>query len=1151
MFPERFDKIIQFLSNGQTATYVKGAGLQGITYLRNGETYVFISANDDDHIVCDGVVATTAAPPTTTPTPIVGATQLGADIDGEDHSDESGYSVSLSSDGSRIAIGAIGNNEHGFSHSGHVRIYDWSGSAWTQVGADIDGSGESGHSVSLSGDGSRVAIGEPRYFSDRGRAVIYSWNGVAWTQVGSPINGQYSDDQAGYSVSLSSDGTKVAIGSIGNNSDTGKVRIYSWTGSAWSQLGADIRGEDNVDKSGWSVSLSSDGSRVAIGAPHNDRVSTPTNTNSNYGHVRIYDWSGSSWTQVGDDIDGESMHDNSGHSVSLSGDGSRVAIGAPANSNDDGGYRSGHVRVYEWSGSAWTQIGSDIDGEASSDNSGWSVSLSSDGSRIAIGARYNGGAGGQAGHVRIYDWLGADWSQVGDDIDGEDNADRSGWSVSLSSDGGRVAIGAPYNDFIYYNNSSTDSGHVRVYQLGSISNTTTTPPPPTLTFRNIVGDNGCNGSISEFPKCIPCTPTSSSHVVKTKEEDGVITFKVLVNIANPNTSELQYIWEYKSYTTECVGLDWTRFGTSNSSANQYGVTTVPTVDFNYNCVAGQSLRIEVRCTALMGWEDTRTISNSYYYKCDNELDTSEMIDKFDLLVSTPENESEASPRGFTTISRGFVLDNKQYNSETEQCEYEERLESGSYYYLNEPSDRLGDRNLLQLPFSESTKEAIRQIGKVTWFIRRPSEASVSLIDDDPPHSTVNQATNFANVPTGDSSISATTTFKTLASYHAGDDPTTLNLSSISFASFNTGVYEIKAKVELGTETYYSKAVPVFSTNYNNRGLVSLGDRSWQKYCVERAYSSSSVYAPRVTADIAVIVTFLNNSNYQHIAQNIHRAPPNQDRQSYGSFEHLFPISQVYVDGQYVSRNHLKVLYSTRNKNDSDGRAKYGIQDMETSTPSDVFINPVYLATLAWGFYDPQNPICAFGRYYPHNSIKPWNDGVIPALSSSKYNVNATDPYPAQISSLTTNTNGKPTLVINLKKVQIAGSSYLDDNIVVFPTIEHSNDGGANWWNTSYVQSVVKKNDHWQSTVFNTYSSSDSSRGWHSGTILRYTPTGFAGVLGGAYDRDMDIMGAYSGIAKRQLTEPRVPLNYIFGNTNLTAQRGGIRVSPFSQTYSIP
>ena len=29
-----------------------------------------------------------------------------------------------------------------------------------------------------------------------------------------------------------------------------------------------------------------------------------------------------------------------------------------------------------------------------------------------------------------------------------------------------------------------------------------------------------DGSISEFPKCIPCTPTSSSHVVKTKEEDG-------------------------------------------------------------------------------------------------------------------------------------------------------------------------------------------------------------------------------------------------------------------------------------------------------------------------------------------------------------------------------------------------------------------------------------------------------------------------------------------------------------------------------------------------------------------------------------------------------------------------------------------------------
>jgi hypothetical protein len=38
-----------------------------------------------------------------------------------------------------------------------------------------------------------------------------------------------------------------------------------------------------------------------------------------------------------------------------------------------------------------TQLGTDIDGEATNDESGSSVSLSADGSTVAIGAPYNGG----------------------------------------------------------------------------------------------------------------------------------------------------------------------------------------------------------------------------------------------------------------------------------------------------------------------------------------------------------------------------------------------------------------------------------------------------------------------------------------------------------------------------------------------------------------------------------------------------------------------------------------------------------------------------------------------------------------------------------------------------------------------------------------
>jgi len=221
------------------------------------------------------------------------------------------------------------------------------------------------------------------------------------------------------------------------------------------QIGADIDGEAAGDSSGWSVSLSDDGSIVAIGASNND------GNGSDSGHVRIYQYDGANWIQLGQDIDGEAVNDCSGNSVSLSDDGSIVAIGALR--NDGNGPDSGHVRVYQNSGGTWTQIGADIDGEAASDWSSWSVSLSDDGSIVAIGAQGNDGNGTFSGHVRIYQNSGFTWTQIGADIDGEAAGDFSGYSVSLSSAGSIVAIGARFND-----GNGSNSGHVRVFDLSSV-----------------------------------------------------------------------------------------------------------------------------------------------------------------------------------------------------------------------------------------------------------------------------------------------------------------------------------------------------------------------------------------------------------------------------------------------------------------------------------------------------------------------------------------------------------------------------------------------------------------------------------------------------------------------------------------------------------
>ena len=328
--------------------------------------------------------------------------QLGQDIDGEAAEDFSGRDVSISADGSTVAIGAISNDGNG-SDSGHVRIYQWSGGTWQQLGADIDGEAAgdaSGYAVSISADGSTVAIGansNDGNGSNSGHVRIYQWSGGTWQQLGSDIDGEAAGDGSGSSVSISADGSTVAIGAYyndGNGSYLGHVRVYQWSGGTWQQLGADIDGEAAEDYSGSPVSISADGSTVAIGAYYNDGNGT------NSGHVRIYQWSGGTWQQLGADIDGEAAGDASGYAVSISADGSTVAIGA--NSNDGNGSNSGHVRIYQWSGGTWQQLGSDIDGEAAGDGSGSSVSISADGSTVAIGAYYNDGNGSYLGHVRVY-----------------------------------------------------------------------------------------------------------------------------------------------------------------------------------------------------------------------------------------------------------------------------------------------------------------------------------------------------------------------------------------------------------------------------------------------------------------------------------------------------------------------------------------------------------------------------------------------------------------------------------------------------------------------------------------------------------------------------------------------------------------------------
>lgn len=192
------------------------------------------------------------------------------------------------------------------------------------------------------------------------------------------------------------------------------------------QIGEDIIGEVPYDSSGFSISLSSDGSIVAIGARDNDGNGLGS------GHVRIFENIGGNWTQIGGDINGEAAGDHFGSSVSLSSDGSIVAIGAP--DNDGNGINSGHVRVYQYfgtkqnKGSTWVKIGSDIDGEQEYVDFGYSVSLSDNGSKVAIGGK----------ELKVFKNIGGTWTQVGQKFPFNT---YEHYRVSLNSNGTVMAVG--------------------------------------------------------------------------------------------------------------------------------------------------------------------------------------------------------------------------------------------------------------------------------------------------------------------------------------------------------------------------------------------------------------------------------------------------------------------------------------------------------------------------------------------------------------------------------------------------------------------------------------------------------------------------------------------------------------------------------------
>lgn len=309
-----------------------------------------------------------------------------------------------------------------------------------------------------------------------------------WVRLADALNAT-SEDEEGAWCKLSSDGNTLvtAWATFGSVTDNTIIRVYSFKNGKWEKMGADFSGTNITG-----VSMSGNGQRICIGYDMQ-----PTRR-------RVFQWNGSSWVQLGGNIDGKSgekfpisiemssngnsfveAHDNPSasselarvytydgnawiqkgrdflstefyeyfaSSTAISDDGNMVALGSPdgyLNANT----KTGRVDVYRWNGSQWSILGNRLYGSKSGEDFGGNIALSGNGTAILISGRNDVN---NQGFVHYYRYNGSLWQKLGPTLSGM-SGDEFGAGLSISTNGNTFAIGAP--------SSFPQKGLVKVWEV--------------------------------------------------------------------------------------------------------------------------------------------------------------------------------------------------------------------------------------------------------------------------------------------------------------------------------------------------------------------------------------------------------------------------------------------------------------------------------------------------------------------------------------------------------------------------------------------------------------------------------------------------------------------------------------------------------------
>jgi trimeric autotransporter adhesin len=282
-----------------------------------------------------------------------------------DANDTFGTSVSISGDGTTVVVGVpsedsnatgIDGNAANNSSAGSGAAYvfartagEWSQQAYIKASNTAAGNAF-GKAVAISSDGSTIAVGAPNRNTNAGAVYVFVRNGASWVQQGAALTASntQSDDRFGGALALSANGSILAIGATGEDSDgtaqgnngaaeAGAAYVFTRSGALWTQQAYIKAGNAQLgDLFGGALALNSAGNTLAVGATEEDSAATTINGDQanndalGAGAVYVFTNDGATWVQSAYiKAPNAEPIDAFGAAVALSADGNALAVGAP------------------------------------------------------------------------------------------------------------------------------------------------------------------------------------------------------------------------------------------------------------------------------------------------------------------------------------------------------------------------------------------------------------------------------------------------------------------------------------------------------------------------------------------------------------------------------------------------------------------------------------------------------------------------------------------------------------------------------------------------------------------------------------------------------------------------------------------------------